>query len=245
MNAEHLKKVRDDVDAGGGDGSAAGVEAEIAGAGESEVTGHVLIGAAVGAELVVGVSGVGCAGEAAFAGRRCDPHQPLRVGEGQRAQQERVHNAEDGNVGADAESQDKNGDDGEAAVTAQRAEGVLQILQNDIELDEAAHFAVLFLCLLDPTEADQCLTAGLFRRQTAAQVFFDCQFEMYSEFGFEFRVPLFFMEERTHSIQSFTQGTHQSSPSAGMANTRSTMLERRRQCAASFSNCLRPLLVME
>ena len=78
LHAEHLEEVRDDVDAGGGDGRAAELEAEIVGAGESEVAGDVLIGAAAGAELVIGVGGVGGAGQAALGGRRGDPDKLLR-----------------------------------------------------------------------------------------------------------------------------------------------------------------------
>ena len=66
-------------------------------------------------EIFVGVGRVGCAGEAGtwlFAGamttRRCG------IVEGKRAQEERVDNAEDGDIGADAEGENEDRDDGEA-----------------------------------------------------------------------------------------------------------------------------------
>jgi len=46
----------------------------------------------------------------------------LRIGEWQRAQEQGVDNAEDGNVGADAKAQDKDGNEGESAVVAQGTE---------------------------------------------------------------------------------------------------------------------------
>jgi hypothetical protein len=56
---------------------------EIAGAGEGEVSSHVLIGAAVHAEFVVGVGRIGGAGQAALSGRRGNPDELLiRVGKG-------------------------------------------------------------------------------------------------------------------------------------------------------------------
>ena len=121
LHAEDLKEVGDDIDAGGGDGSAAELEAEVVGAGEGEVAGDVLIGAAADAEFVVGVGGVCRAGEAAFGGRGSDPEELLGVGKGERAQHEGVDDAEDGDVGTDGEGEDEDGDGGEAGVATEGA----------------------------------------------------------------------------------------------------------------------------
>jgi hypothetical protein len=105
-----------------GMGAPAELEAEIVGAGEGEVAGDVLKGAGAVRKFVVGIGGIGGAGEAALGGRRGDPDQLLRIGEWQRAEQQRVDDAEDGDVGADAEGEDEDGDDGEAAIAAEGAE---------------------------------------------------------------------------------------------------------------------------
>ncbi len=154
------------------------LEAEIAGTGEGEVAGHILIRAALHAELIVGIGRIRGAGQAALGWRRRDPHQLLGVGEGQRAQQERVHHAEDGNVGADAESENQNGDDGKARIAAQRAEGVLQVLQQNVECHESSRFAMFLSCLFDTADADQRQAAGFFGRQSALKIFFDGEVKM-------------------------------------------------------------------
>ena len=105
-----MKEVRDDVDAGYGNGAPPMLRLRLP-ARKGEVSGDILKGAGVGAELVVGVGGVGGAGEAALGGRRGDPDQLLRVWEGQRAEQQGVDDAEDGDVGADAEGKDEDGDE--------------------------------------------------------------------------------------------------------------------------------------
>ncbi len=96
LYSEHLEEVCNDINAGCGNGSAAKTEAEIPSSRESEIPGHILIRTAVSAEFVIGVGGIGSAGETAFGRRWRDPHQLLRTGERKRTQEEIVDQSEDG-----------------------------------------------------------------------------------------------------------------------------------------------------
>jgi hypothetical protein len=81
LHAKNVEEVTDYVDAGGGLRFAAPCQSHVVWSAEGLVSGHVLIDAALGSELFVGVSGVGGAGEATSAGWRRDPNQFVRVGE--------------------------------------------------------------------------------------------------------------------------------------------------------------------
>src|SRR5205814_6584606 len=81
LHAKHLKEVRNYVDAGGRNGRAAtAAQLEVIGAGESEVSGHVLKGARIHAKLVEGIGRIGCTGQTALGRRRSNPKQLLRIG---------------------------------------------------------------------------------------------------------------------------------------------------------------------
>ena len=54
----------------------------------------------------------------------------------------------------------EDGDEGEAAVATECAEGVAKVLQEDVERGEAARCALLLARLLDAAEADEGETAG-------------------------------------------------------------------------------------
>src|SRR6266851_2539246 len=107
LHAENLEEVADDFDAGGWFGLTSAGKADIIGGRESKVSSNVPKRAALRAEFFVGVRRVGRAGQTAVRWRRRDPHQLMRVGKGQRAQEQRVDCAEDGNVGSDGKSQDE------------------------------------------------------------------------------------------------------------------------------------------
>ena len=171
LHAEQLKEVGNHVDAGGGNGSAiAYLEAEIVRGGEGEVAGYVLKGVGSRPELVVSICGVCRAGEAALGGWRGDPYELLRIGEWQRAQEQGVDDAEDGDVGADAEGQDEDGNEGESAVAAQGAEGVAEILEKNVEFHESSGFALLEFCGVDGAETDERLAACFIGSEAALKV---------------------------------------------------------------------------
>src|ERR1700733_6542076 len=116
--AEHLEEIRSDANAGEGPGIAMAGGLEVVAGGEGMVAGDVCVGLVALAELRIGVNGIGGRGPVAVEDLGADPEQARGIVEGQRAQHERVDDAEDCNVGADADGQDEDGDEGEAAVAA-------------------------------------------------------------------------------------------------------------------------------
>jgi hypothetical protein len=62
-----------------------------------------------------------------------DPDQPVRVGKRQGPEQQRIHDAEHGGAGADAEPGDENDKSGQPGVPPERPDGVAQILAETIE----------------------------------------------------------------------------------------------------------------
>jgi len=169
----------------------------------------------------------------------------LRIAQRQRPQQERIHNAEYGYVGANAQSQDEHCDGRETEIAAQGAGGEAQILQQHIHPRQAPRLALLFLSLSHSAETDQRLAPGLFLRHAAPHVLVHCEFEMRCNLSVQFCVPALPVKEGPDSLQAFAQSAHYNSPSVGKANTRPITRVNRCQCAASSANCLRPLLVIE
>src|ERR1700751_657348 len=169
VHAEHLEEIRSNTDAGEGPGIAVAGELEVVAGGEGKVSGHVCVGLVALAELRIGVNGIGGGGPVAVEDLRTDPEQARGIAEGKRAQHEGVDDAEDGDVGADAEREDEDGDEAEAAVAAQSAEGVANVLQEDVERGEAARCALLLARLFDAAEADEGQTAGLPGRKPALE----------------------------------------------------------------------------
>ena len=67
--------------------------------------------------------------------------KPPRVAHGKRAQQQGVEQAENGGVGADAESQRENRDGGEGGRATHRSQAVADVLPEPVERIPAPHFA--------------------------------------------------------------------------------------------------------
>ena len=82
-------------------------------------------------------------------------------------------------------------------VAAERAEGVAEILQEDVEPGKAAGFALLLSCLLDAAEANEGATAGFVGRHAVADVFFDGEIDVGLELGVEVGVALLACGRRT------------------------------------------------
>src|ERR1035438_1643141 len=99
--------------------------------------------------------------------------------------------------------------------------------------------------LFHSAEADQRLASGFLLRHAPLHVLFDRKFQMRRHLRIEFRIPLRVAKERTHTIHRLPYRAHHTSPSTGIASTRSTTLDNLCQWAASLASCLRPLLVME
>ncbi len=87
-----------------------------------------LIGGAVVEEV-----GWGDVGEIAEREFSVEPDEAIGVCEGERAEDDGVDDAEDGRVGADAEGESEDGDESEAGIFAEGAEGVAEILGEIVE----------------------------------------------------------------------------------------------------------------
>ncbi len=134
LHAQYLEEIADHHDAGCRLGLAAAGQAQIVGGGEGLVPGHVLEGAILRAKLLVGVGGKCAAGDSALGRRRSDPHQLLRLGEGKRAQQQRVHHAEHGYVGADRESQNQHRHTGKSRLAPEGSQGITNVLPHIVPI---------------------------------------------------------------------------------------------------------------
>ncbi len=100
------------------------------------------------------------------------------IGEGQRAQQDGLHDREDRGRGADSHGKGEDRGCGEGRRLAQLAQAVAQVHCCGFEKGKAALAAVGFLCLGDAAEAAQGCSAGLTAGQAAPHVLFDGQVEM-------------------------------------------------------------------
>jgi hypothetical protein len=199
----------------------------------------------VGAELVVGVSGVGGAGLAALGGRWRDPHQAVRIAEGQRPQQQCVHNTEHRNIGADAKRENQDSDERKAAIAAEGAKSVAEILEKNIEIHESSRFAVFVFRHVKAAKADKRLPAGFLGGKSALQILFNGHFQMRGNLCFEISIERRLLQEGTHAGQRPAQRAHPRPPSAGMASTRPITSDNLCQYFASLANCFRPLSVIE
>ena len=98
-------------------------------------------------------------------------HQVAAVAIRQGAQQHAVHHAENGGVGADAESQRENcGMPEKPGILQQHANAIADVLQQRLDDPAGAGVAAIFLERLDAAHAEHCLAPGLPRFHSAAQV---------------------------------------------------------------------------
>ena len=67
-----------------------------------------------------------------------EPHQPIRLGIGQRPEERRVDHREHGDVGADAERQRQDRGEGESRLADEQPQGVTDVMKEHGGLDEGA-----------------------------------------------------------------------------------------------------------
>jgi hypothetical protein len=115
-----------------------------------------------------------------------DADEILRLGERQRAKKNVVDEAEDGSVGADAQSQSEGRDQSESGRFSEDTAGVAKVLGESFEEREGALVADGFLGLLEATELKKGLAAGFVGRKAATNVVVDVELEVRGEFGVEF-----------------------------------------------------------
>ena len=124
------------------------------------------------------------------------PH--LGVLYGKRTEENCVHQAEDGCVGADTESQGKDGDCREAGIFAQNAEAKPDISKESFEQTPGAHFTDLFLYLFHPAQFQACLPVGFLCGHARVDFFFRQQQFERTDFLIQFALLAFLVEQVAH-----------------------------------------------
>ena len=167
-------------------------EAEILRSSEGFISGDTLICAAHRAELFIGIGRISGAGPAALRRRWGNPYQFIRMRKWQRAQKNRIDDAEDCDIRADGESENQKRDGGEPRVAAKRAEGVANVMQQVVPVisDASAPFVLLTDLLTNALHCPKVaeLAQGFFarrvRRQALADQIVRLGFEMEAKFVF-------------------------------------------------------------
>src|SRR5580692_9290751 len=104
-------------------------ELHVAGTRETEVAGDLLERAGPLPEFLQGIGRERSAGLAGLGVPIMDADQLLRIRKRQRAEEQGVDDTEDGDVGANGEREDEDGDGREAGITAEGAESVAHVLE--------------------------------------------------------------------------------------------------------------------
>ena len=117
-------------------------------------------------------------------------HQLPAVAIRQRAQEHAVHHAENGRVGADAESQGENRHAGKARVLHQHANAVADVLHQRLHRAPGAGVAAILLQRLDAAHAEHGMAARFPRVHSAAQV--DLGLAIYVVLQFAVKIALVF-----------------------------------------------------
>src|SRR5215467_7511512 len=144
----------------------------------------------------------------------------MGIAKRQRSQHNRVHHAEDCDVCPYSKCKNQDGNNCEAKVALQHAEGKAQILPQDVDPRQTARLAMPLKGLLHSTKSNESLTPGFFRRQTTAEIFFHCHFKMRGHLFADFMIQLFAAEERAELVEYLSEGITHSSPPSLMARTR-------------------------
>jgi hypothetical protein len=137
-----------------------------------------------------------------------DEDEPLGIGVGQRLQQDRVHNAEDGRVGTDAETERQHGDRGEGGGAAHHPEGVAQILEEVLEQTASRLVARVLLESLAASEGDERRPPRIGRAHPGVEILpglhVDVKLDLIIQVGVD-RLP---PERSVQADQPITKGSH-------------------------------------
>src|SRR3954454_11972587 len=107
----------------------------------------------------------------------------VRIVVRKRAKEHGVDDAENGGVGADAESEREYGGDGESGATTERTESEAYVLEDALEQSTSADFADSGGERFDTTGFDEGLTTGLVGCDSAANFLSGEQFDVGVELG--------------------------------------------------------------
>ena len=109
---------------------------------------------------------------------RRKPHELLGVGERQRPQQDRVHDAEDGSIGANGERQDQDRQRRKSRLPPHRPQRVAQVLRQSIQERQSARLAMRLFRERQSAQTNQRLPASLVGRHPVFHVVVDRVIEM-------------------------------------------------------------------
>src|SRR5438309_536503 len=176
------------------------------------------------------------AGTVMLDGRLPHADQPLGLRIRQRTEKNGVHHAENGGVGADAESEREYGDGGEARAALQHAEHIAEIAGALVEPANDVHGASVFLEERRIAEALLCIEAGGLGRHAHGEIVRSAHLEVGAQLFVEFAVQLFLPQQ---ALQSCNE-RHDTPPFQANRRTWATASVRRSQFFSSSASCLRP-----
>ena len=115
------------------------------------------------------------------------------------AKEDGIDDGEDGGVGADSEGEGKDSDDGKPGGFAQNADGVAQVLGQDLDGRYTSLFATLFRCNHDTAKLQSCLSLCLGRIRSVALVLPRWHFDVKLQFFLQLFIHPATEKQRTQS----------------------------------------------
>jgi len=126
----------------------------------------------------------------------------------QRTQQDRVHHAEDGSVGADAQGQRDDGHNRERRTVAQHAEPVADVLPDGFHQNDSSNIASPFFELLNPAEGTHRLCTCLLRRHPLFDELLSLHVVVKSNLVIKLSFKLLAMNDRPQAHDDLLKPTH-------------------------------------
>jgi hypothetical protein len=130
-----------------------------------------------------------------FGGSGIDDDDVAGVRDGNGAEDQRVGEAEDSDVGTDAEGEREYDDNRKARIFSDVAEGETQVAEKHFEVMAGANVAHVFFHLLDAAEFDLCAAAGCGGSEAVGAIFVGEQIGVGAKFGVEIGLGAFAMKE--------------------------------------------------
>jgi hypothetical protein len=164
------------------------------------------------------------------------------LGEGQRPQHHRLHQAEHQRVAADGQPQREHRGGGEGRIAAHQAQGEAQILRQHFQPPPAPHAAALFLQQRGVAELPPGGQARFGVRHAGVAVLLRLEFQVGPHLLFQLAVQTVAMNEGRESPAKSTEplAHGRSFPAYAGSITRSIASDTRRYPEISAASCLRP-----
>ena len=166
-------------------------------------------------------------------------HHALRLRERKRLQQDRIHDAEHRRVGADAESQQSDGNRGEPGIPRQRSHPVSYVSPQVLHPPDAPLIAMIFLHLFDSSKTTAGLTASLFGRQPGGDRIELGHLQVGEDFTLQFPIETPLAKQRQQTSRRESK-LHDSA-----SRNRATSAVALSQFATATLSCFAPALVSE